>query len=304
MIAGEYGRDEFPYAGIFEDLTLWAIDTQATPLEAYLYYRRARRELELTPCPDYASTSITSGGHARRDDLTNVEIIDSNTDTARRTVRLLATQGSADPRATILPVDVGYIRHWRQSDYMELWSLAISGIDLGLNGRAQRVAEYERRFEDSQKREMVNLDIMNDGAVDPRHRALEYFAFAKAFSQTARAQAVDATPVRRVVSLIDTDTSLGCQTERLLAKLLGLPVHKLVAVAPAESYEPAISDLELRGDFATFIRYGAASIDLASEAKLVTLCLDPGDPHPANGYLTLYGSGARAGSTDRDTAVV
>ncbi|MBX4190649.1 hypothetical protein KW794_01025 [Candidatus Saccharibacteria bacterium] len=85
----QYNREQYPYYEIFEELTDWASEHQATPLESYLHYRRLRRDAKLTPCPDYASTSITSGGHARRPGLDSYTVINANTDTARRIIEAL-----------------------------------------------------------------------------------------------------------------------------------------------------------------------------------------------------------------------
>ncbi|MEK7152717.1 MAG: hypothetical protein AAB834_02115, partial [Patescibacteria group bacterium] len=196
-----YSRDRFPFAGIFEDLTDQIPVTGVGPLEAYLLYQKERRRLGLTPCPDYASTSITSGGHARRDDLRgNIgEIIQANTRTARQMAVAMDGWG-VERTALVLPVDLGYIPGWKQSDYMDLWLHVIGGSDLGLKPGNQRATQYERAFANALDRSEVDLDRMNNSGLDAVARAGEYFRFAGAVALAMDEVGGNSTPVRKILS--------------------------------------------------------------------------------------------------------
>ena len=266
----QYSHEQFPFAAIFEELTDWSDSSSASPLETYLKYRKLRRDHALTPCPDYASTSITSGGHARRPDLKTQEVIAANTETARSMVALMSEQGSLEPRATLLPVDLGYIPAWQQSDYIELWSLVISGPDLGLRPSNANATKYENTLAIKMRESEVDVAKMNDSALAATERAYEYFKFARAFKETAGATAQDATPVRKVISLVDPELSLGCQTERLLAKMLAIPLKRVVAVRLIDNYTNAIGNYKLRHDLDDIVRFGGTVVQVA-EGDMLTL---------------------------------
>jgi len=266
-----YSSYDFPFARVFDEIGEQGSDGSVGPLESYLYFRRRQRELELTPCPDYYSTSITTGGHARRDDLTSMEVIRANTTTARQTMALMARQGSIDSRGAVLPVDLAYVPGWSQSDYMELWSLIISGVDIGLRPTNANATKFEEALRHAYDVCEVDIEKMNDKTLSATERAAEYFQFADAFADVVQGHHEGVrTPVRRLVSLVDPGISLGCQTERLLARYLMIPTHRIVAMAPAE-IGSAVPNFALRNDIDTIISFGGTVVELADRPALTTL---------------------------------
>lgn len=266
-----YTHDQFPFLGIFEDLTEWANSNNASPLETYLRFRNLRRNADpyLTQCPDYASTSITSGGHARRPDLNSKEVVDANTKTARSTLSLMAKQGTLNSRAVILPADLGYMPEWKQSDYMYLWSLVISGVDFSQTPKpSRRIRHFEQNLDNQLENFEVDMDIMNSRELSAQDRAKHYFKYAEAFAAAAKQASKDATRVRRIINLVDPKTSLGCQTERILARILAIPVERVVPVEPAKKISDAMPDYELVLDIEKIIEFGGTVIELSDSAML------------------------------------
>ena len=264
-----YNHEGFPYYEILDELTDWAYQNQANPLETYLRYRRLRRDARLTPCPDYASTSITSGGHARRPGLDSYTVINANADTARRIVAEMSAQGSLDARGTILPVDLGHLPVWKQSDYMHFWSLVISGPDLGIKRRNQTASKYQKNLDKKIDKKRVDIAKMNDPAEPATARAPEYFKFADAFVSALSENHSDSNPVRSVIGLVDPETSLGCQTEKLLAKILTIPVKRLSPVRKINSYNQAIEDHKLVEDMDEIIKFGGTIVEISRGELLI-----------------------------------
>lgn len=263
-----YNHDAYPFYDVLDELTDWTYANGATPLETYLHYRRLRRNAHLTPCPDYASTSLTSGGHARRPDLETYEKVSANTETARRTIVEMSSRGTLDARGILLPADLGYIPHWQQSDYMHLWSLVIGGPDLGMRRANHLASRYKSRIVKNLGKSGVDLHKMDDPMLPANERASEYFRFAETFAKTIDRDIQNATPVRSVIGLIDPESSLGCQTEKLLARLLGLPVRRISPAHFIDSYTGAISDRKLEKDFDTIVRFGGMVVEAAKGSIL------------------------------------
>lgn len=261
----DYTRDNFPIFGVLEDLTESLNDSIAEPTEALVRYNNLytkqlgrRRGGER-----YASTSVTSGGHARRPGLNIKEIIAANTNTARQTLGELAIKGAVNKNAVINPVDLGYIKGWSQVEFMKFWLGIIGGLDLGKRGGNQKARLYERSLANSLKRRQVNLQVMTDSAKEATERAPEYFRFALAHADTTEELMgrLDLSPVNDVLSLVDPDLSLGSQTERIFARMRGIPTFKVAPVMPG-TLEASISPA-LQQDLDKIIRFGATVCTLA-----------------------------------------
>ena len=258
----EYGRDQFPFAGVFEDLTEEANDESISSTEAYLWYQQQRQVRELNPSPDYASTSVTSGGHARRPGIDTYEIIEKNSQTARRMLGELSLNKVISKEQVILPTDLGYIPTWKQSDYMGLWLSVIGGFELDLNQANRNASEFEERIVSALEREEVDIELMNNSDLDPEARATEDFKFAKAFSLAADTLGVEAHRVARLINLIDPLKSLGARTERAFAHLRGIPAYSIYVAGPGPAAADAIIDRRLRADLETIVEYGGTSVEL------------------------------------------
>lgn len=268
-----YNGERFPFAAIFEWLTEHMQSRSISPLDAYLLYRSECRKARLTPCPDYASTSITSGGHARRAGLAMEQIIAANTRTARDLVVLMDEHGTLDRQSVVLPVDLGHILGWQQSDYILFWMLVIGGFDLWIRPGNSRIRDFERSLQSALKQTGADLKVMNSFKLTAEERAPQYFRFADACMQAAKESKADrrATSVRKLVSLVDPHVSLGGQTERYFARKLGIPVYLPRAVQPADELEQVLSARRLARDVEMIISYGGTVCEVADHSALVCL---------------------------------
>jgi hypothetical protein len=243
-------------------MTGLATERQFTPVEAYLWYETARRKEGLNPGPDYCSTAITNSGHGRNPDLSDRERIVRNTETAQRLMLELGQKGILHARSAILPADLGYVPHWKQSDYMTLWLSVIGGPDLGLRDTNRNATKFEEDIASSLEMMEVDLGRMNDRSLSPAERAPEYFKFAKAFGEVFEDPVNEPRPVHRVINLVDPQDSLGCRTERAFAHSLGVPSYSLVSSGPASTAHTTIGNLQLRSDLDDIVRFGGTTVQL------------------------------------------
>lgn len=268
-----YNGTRFPFAAILGRLTDHMQGRSISALDAYLWFQRERQKARLTPCPDYASTSITSGGHAHRPGLNMMQVIAANTRTARDLVLLMDKQGTLDPQSVVLPVDLGHIPGWRQSDYMLFWLLVIGGFDVWVRPGNSRIRQFEQCLERAFARCEVGVGTMNSFELSADERAPHYFRFADACIQAAVESGADkrATAARKIVSLVDPHISLGGQTERYFARSINIPVYLPRAVQPAEGLEQALSIRRLARDVETIINFGGTVCEIADHSALVCL---------------------------------
>lgn len=264
-----YNRDNFPFAGVFEDLTEKANRYSQTPLEAYLWYQKVRQFRGLRPGPDYCSSSITSGGHARCPDIDSLAVIKKNTDTAQSYMSELAMAAVIHAKHVILPADLGYIPHWRQSDYITMWLATIGGIDLGLGTTNNNATRFEMALDRQLDIEEVDLELMNNSSMTGFERAIQYFKFAGAFTTATATLDREPHSVHRIINLVDTELSLGSRTERVFAHTKGIPVYAVEVAGPGPLAYDAIVNPVLRQDLELIVKYGAASVELLPDNKFV-----------------------------------
>jgi hypothetical protein len=264
-----YNANHFPFAAIFQQLTQELQDHPAGPLSAYVRYQYLRRQSNLRAGADYCSTSITSSGHARHIGLDIEQIIAKNTEAAQRLVAQLVGKGTLHPKSVIVPVDLGYIPGWRQSDYISFWLAIIAGFDLGLRPRAGKVKQLEDRIFAGLLADNINLGLMNSQTANTVTRAPEYFKFARTFARVAANFQPEAHGSHRIINLIDPQDSLGCQTERLFAKLRGIPVYSVGVTGPSKTASAAFTDHTLYEDLETIVRYGGTSVEFVGQDTFI-----------------------------------
>ena len=256
-----------PIRQMLTKLTFEANESHIDPFEAYalLMHRVGVAGLRADV---YCSSSITSGGHARVPDLDIGSVIRRNTDTALDMVDELVRVGQLDPRSSVEAVALGKIRHWTQSDYMELWLSVMSGIEATGAGAAARVDGFRRTFHDRRdNHDTLDMAMYNNSAVSPAERATHYFTHAQTFYDLT--SEVDHSPVAKLVRLVDPDQSLGAQTENVFARLQGTPVYN-VAVAetgirPNADHMPD----RLVRDHDTIVAFGGAVFDTVRRQQLI-----------------------------------
>ena len=76
------GLNDFTYRPLLQKLTLEVNDQGLDPYEAYQWLQAESEKAHIN-ADYYLSTSITSGGHARDNELDLRSIIDRNTESAR-----------------------------------------------------------------------------------------------------------------------------------------------------------------------------------------------------------------------------
>jgi hypothetical protein len=264
-----YTGDIFPFANVLGELTIELQKHPLGPIAAYARFQQLRKSYGLLSGADYCSTAITSSGHARRLELPKPEVIRRNTDNARQLVVELAEKGSIDPRSVILPVDLGNIPSWQQSDYITFWLAVIAGLDMGRRPRASSIARLEASLLTYLTALQVDLVCMNNSGAQPQVRAAEYFKFSHAFAAVTSTFRPEPNSAHRVINLIDTESSLGCQTERLYAHLRGIPTFNVAVSGPATAKQLAFRDISLYKDLELIFRYGGASVELAKEYSFI-----------------------------------
>jgi hypothetical protein len=262
-----YTPDRFPYSAILSDMTGWVEQHSIGPVEAYAGFLDERERRGLSPYFDYASTSITTGGHARYMDDT-AGVIAANTRTARQMVELLDDQGTITGRRMILPVDLGKTG-WSQSEFMTFWALTISGPDLrDLPNDIQGLTTFEDDLDQQLRNHGVDLSVM-DSHLGREERNPHYIRFIDAYVGAMQNTGVRCLPAYRMVSLVDPEISLGCSAEMRLARELGIPVNRVVPVKPA-TVEEAVPVPTLKQDMNVITAAGGV-VCVAARGSMLTL---------------------------------
>lgn len=257
---------EFSYRPLLQELTEVINGQQLDPYEAYYWLYQQQSRLGLHP-QTYLSSSITSGGHARDNSLEMHEVVARNTESARLLAEQLAMDRQIDPKAALEPVFVGKT-HWHQAQFMEFWLTAIGGFDFTPGYVARDVDNLRAVVQQSMEQHEVDVDVMTSKA-SAQTRAAEYFKMSTAFAALIK-QNVAATPIESIVRLIDTDMSLGSQTERAFARQIGSKVLNVCLVQPAESQALAEVNRRLAQDTARLISFGATVFDtLNNKVRLI-----------------------------------
>ena len=258
---------DFPYRPLLEQLTAAVTDNRLDPYEGYAWLWEQQSSQGLAP-EVYCSTSITSGGHARDESLRIGEVIKRNTDSAQLLADQLAIDRQIDPSATIEPVFVGKT-HWDQAQYMEFWLSVIGGFELTPGFIARDVDSLRRSASGAFAAAELDMDLMVSKA-PATDRASEYFRMSTAFAELIR-QGMSARPMDTVVRMIDTELSLGAQTERVFARQIGSKVMNICAIKPATTADLASVNRTLADDSARLISFGATVFDTTNRSVRLLL---------------------------------
>ena len=261
---------EFPYRPVLQELTGVVNERQLDPYEAYCWLYEQSGRLDLN-AQTYCSSSITSGGHARDESLRMQDIIARNTESARLLADQLAADGQIDSRSAIEPVFVGKTP-WNQAEFMEFWLSVIGGYELTAGYTARDVDNLRTKARESFEISGLDMDTML--SKQPAEvRAAEYFKMSSAFAGLITA-GMDASPIGTVVRMIDTDMSLGSQTERAFARQIGSKVMNISLVKPATPDELSPVNHALAVDSARLIRFGATVFDTSNNRIRLILSED------------------------------
>jgi hypothetical protein len=265
---GAYTPERFPYYEILDELTASVQAVGMTPVQAYKEFLDERDAFELTPYFDYVSTSKFTGGHARIPGKCQEEIVAANTETARDIVAVLDAEGVVEASEILLPADLGNT-DWSQSRYMLFCSLVIAGRDIrGLRSGLTPLTTFENKLDRCMREAGVRIDIM-DSALDSEVRRPEYSKFVRAFAGLMRDIDLPGIPAHRLISLVDTRSSLECTAERVLADELSIPRQQVVATGPALNPEDTLPLDRLRQDAEAISAHGGHIMLAQFEASLM-----------------------------------
>lgn len=248
---------EFSYRPLLQELTEVVNAEGLDPYEAYCWLYEEQIDLGLTP-ETYLSSSITSGGHARDDSLQIHEVIARNTESARLLADQLAVDGQIRPAAAIEPVFVGKT-HWNQAEFMEFWLSVIGGFEFTPGYIARDVDRLRAAAHQSFQASELDIDLMLSKA-SSENKAPEYLKMSSAFARLIK-NGTQATPVQAVIRMIDTEMSLGAQTERAFARQIGTKVMNICVVQTARPEGLYSVNHALARDTEQLIKIGAVVFD-------------------------------------------
>ncbi len=257
---------DFAYRPLLQELTSSVVDEGLDPYEAYqwLYEHSENAGLQANT---YCSTSITSGGHARDESLEMRDVIERNTESARLLSEQLAHDRQIEPAAAIEPVFVGKT-HWNQPEFMEFWLSVIGGYTFTTGFVSRDVNNLRASAKSAFQSHELDVDLMSSKA-SAEVRAVEYFKMSNAFANLITS-GTPAKPIDIVIRMIDTELSLGAQTERAFARQIGSRVMNIAVVKPAQPEDLFAVNRVLAEDTARLIRFGATVFDTrTSSARLV-----------------------------------
>ncbi len=266
---------EFSYRPVLQELTETVNDFELDPYEAYYWLYARQTRLSLVP-DAYLSSSITSGGHARNNSLEMREVIARNTESARLLAEQLAVDQQIRPESAIEPVFIGKT-HWNQAEFMEFWLSVISGFQFTHGFVARDVDNVRNAAHEAFEEVRLDIGLMTSRAT-AEARAREYFKMSSAFAGLIK-KGVNATPIANIIRMIDTDMSLGSQTERAFARQIGSKVMNICVVQPANPSQLEKVNRVLAVDTEQLISFGAVIFDTSNNN--VRLMLREEDSQPA-----------------------
>lgn len=255
-----HNMSQFLYRPVLADVTKKALKEQLDPYQAYAYFCRIERELGLKR-EVYLSSSVTSGGHLHNPAIKDIkEVIAKNTASALLIANQLAADSQIDPRVCVEGVALGYTG-WKQSEYIEFWLMMLGGLALSVK---EDIDVLRVRHRVAFELAGIDFDIMN-GSEPPKTRAKEYFTMAQKMADLYFS-AMRAQPVRKMIRLVDPDTSLGAQSERVFARSLKIPVFSVAPMQPALANKLKQVNPTLYKDVEKLITYGATVFDVSQRA--------------------------------------
>lgn len=199
---------------------------------------------------------MTSGGHLHDHRNKKIEdVIERNMTSAVLMTMQLVDDGQIVPQQSIEPYSLGHVG-WKQSEYLEFWLMILGGLQLDGNEDVDVVGSRHRiAFEHAD----VELEQFN-GKGDPEERAKHYFTMGAAFAKLYESE-FKTQPMKQMIRLIDPDTSLGAQTERVFARYINMPVYTVTVAMPADPKKLFDINQTLAEDTQRLISFGATVFD-------------------------------------------
>lgn len=270
-----YNRQNFPIAGVLEDMTEVIHDQGMDYVEAYALTNQKLGQAELAGREfDYIRTAVTSGGHSRVSEVAGLGIgavIKANTDTSREMLRNLEAKGDIKAKNAILPTDLGKTG-WDQTQFMGYFALTIGRPDLAeIAKQSSGFTKLEKKIGRAITGHEIDLELMGNPQLTHDQRRPEYAKFAQAFASLFRGNSFNVAPVERIIGFVDTDLSLGSYSEKMLGQHLGIPQFRVAIAKPGQVDD--LSQYKLREDLRVISANGG-EVCVAPSQSTLTLVRD------------------------------
>jgi hypothetical protein len=190
-----------------------------TPAQAYEEYCNRREQAGLQHPLYYASTTITSGGFRRDEDMSVSDAIANNSRFARKIIDEGLLRRNIDPAHIVLPSELGKVPGWKQTDYLQFWMYIIRAVH---PDSAHLLEDQQFRNLDS---ELPSIGERMESAPSYDDKKDAYIQFVQKF------RALQASPIFKealtphwqapaVIPTFDNGMSLGCSAEYYFAETL------------------------------------------------------------------------------------
>lgn len=229
------------------------------PYEAAIEFKHKLGSLATT-YDTYNSSSITSGGAKRFDNMSFVDVVEWNRDMVLRYADYLHGEKLIDLNQSIDAAALGHVSHWAQHEYLEFWMLVMSRPELS----SDNISAMKKKMDSYYKR--TDMTAFSDSTLPHKQRRPLYRRFETAFSRATAP--IGTYPVSRVVQLVDRKLSLGCDVEARFATR-----HEIDLVSPAyggkpEDFIATVNDTVLREQMGKLDDAGAIFIERADAQGL------------------------------------
>ncbi len=188
-----------------------------TPAMGYEKYCLNRDEKGLQYPLIYASTTITSGGYRRDEELPIGEAITANSNFARQILDESLLSGGFEPSLIILPSELGKVKGWTQADYLQFWLYIIRGVS------PQAAKELENTWYRNPETGLPDIANRMESSASYDEKRLAYIDFVRKFMDMKKTEPTSQLltphwPAPAMLPFFDNDMSLGCSAEYYFAE--------------------------------------------------------------------------------------
>jgi hypothetical protein len=221
-----------------------------TPAQGYVEYCSRREEKGLHHPLYYASTTITSGGYRRYDNISTGEAIEQNSLLAQKIIwdEIIKKTGQAD--LIVLPSELGKVSDWQQIEYLEFWLYIIRAIE----PNSAKVLE-DQYFHSSQVFEDISARMHSTSRDEAKQAYIDFVREYLGLMASPRGKTLLTSrwqaPV--VIPIFDNMMSLGCSVEWYLAD----------KILPEWGFYP--EDSKIKKEIKEFQQMGAMVVGVTQE---------------------------------------
>ena len=188
-----------------------------TPATGYEKYCLNRDEKGLQHPLFYASTTITSGGYRRDEELPIGEAIAANSIFARQILDESLLSSGFEPSLIVLPSELGKVKGWTQADYLQFWLYIIRGV----SPRAAK--ELEITWYRNPETGLPDIANRMESSASYDEKRLAYIDFVRKFMDMKTTEPTSQLlaphwPALAMLPFFDNNMSLGCSAEYYFAE--------------------------------------------------------------------------------------